>query len=303
MIIIVDTLLSVIVPAFNEENQIVSLLKSLKNQNFPLKFEIIIVNNESTDRTVEKINEFIAQNRIKNIRVINSVGKLGKVRNEGVLNSRGKWIAFIDADETADPNWLKNLAKNRKDYDIIIGTIKSMNPNVNFISKFYDLLHIDRFEALKKNLELKTFGTGNLLVNRDIFEKGIKFDDNFPTSEDGDFSYRLYKRGYRARFCEDAIIYHKIPENMRQHFYFQKKMMLGRLLIFLKHRDYNSFIKIFRDLFFYISPNYFKIYRKNKIILKFQFILIGLNSFLISVYQCINPINLFKLRKKIVRPK
>jgi len=296
-------MVSIIVPAFNEENQIVHLLKSLINQNFLHRFEVIVVNNDSTDRTVEKINEFITQNKTKNIRVINSVGKLGKVRNEGVLNAKGKWIAFIDADETADPNWLKELLKKKKNHEIIIGTIKTMNPDVNLISKFHHLLHINRLESLKQKMELKTFGSGNLLINHHIFERGILFDDNFPTAEDGDFSYRLYKKGYKVGFSEKAIIFHKIPENMKQQFYFQRKMILGKLLIFQKHRDLYSFLRILLGLFFFISPNYMKIYKKNKVISKFQFIVLGLTSFLISLYHCINPFVYFRIKRKITRPK
>ena len=97
---------SIIVPAFNEENQIKPLLQSLINQNFRYNYEIIIVDNQSTDNTVKIVENFKIKHNIKDLKIITSKGKLGKVRNDGIFNSSGEWIAFIDADEIADPNWL-----------------------------------------------------------------------------------------------------------------------------------------------------------------------------------------------------
>lgn len=252
---------------------------------------------------MKKVENFQRLKGIENLKIINSKGKLGKVRNDGVLNASGKWIAFIDADEVADPNWLKELIKKSDKYDIIMGSIKTLNPEANFISAFFHLLHLERIKYLKENRKLRVIGTGNLLVNKNIFEKGTYFDNNFPTAEDGDFSYTLFQRGYKFGYCERAVIYHKIPETIKQLYYFQKKMIIGKLLIFLKHQDFYSLLKIIQNIFYFISPNFFKIYIKNKILSKRQFLLIGLTSFLINLYSYLNPIILFSIKKKITRLK
>ena len=296
-------LISIVIPAYNEENQIIFLLKSLLNQTISNNFEIIVVDNESNDNTVRDVLEFKKLKGINNLKIISSKGKLGKARNDGVLNANGKWIAFIDADEVADPNWLKELIKKSGEYDIIMGSIKTSNPKVNFISSFFHLLHLERIKYLNENRKIRVFGTGNLLINKKIFEKGIYFDNNFPTAEDGDFSYTLSQRGYKFGYCKRAVIYHKIPETIKQLYYFQKKMIIGKLLLFLKHQDFYSLLKVITNIFYFVSPNFYKIYKKNRILSKRQFLLIGLTSFLISLYSYLNPIILFGTKKKITRLK
>lgn len=298
-----EILVSIIVPTFNEENQIILLLKSLFTQKFSQKYEIIIVDNESTDNTIKVIKEFKIKNKIMNIKVITSIGKLGKVRNDGILKSSGRFIAFIDADEIADPNWLMELMKKTNEYDGVLGSINSMNPNKNFISKFFDLTFIDRKKFLNKQTKIKIFGTGNLLINQKVFKKGLIFDENFPTAEDGDFSYRFYKKDYKIIFNEKAKIFHKVPETIKQFYFFNKKMAISNLLIFLKHRDYFSFLKLIMTIFYFISPNFIKVYKKNNNISLIQFIFLGLISFFIYLYCYLNPNISIRVKKKISRPK
>ena len=298
-----EILVSIIVPTFNEENQIIFLLKSLLTQKFSQKYEIIIVDNESTDNTIKVIKEFKNKNKIMNIKVITSIGKLGKVRNDGILKSSGRFVAFIDADEIADPNWLIELMKKTNEYDGVLGSINSMNPNKNFISKFFDLTLIDRKKFLNKQTKIKIFGTGNLLINQKVFKKGLIFDENFPTAEDGDFSYRFYKKDYKIIFNEKAKIFHKVPETIKQFYFFNKKMAISNLLIFLKHRDYFSFLKLIMTIFYFISPNFIKVYKKNNNISLIQFIFLGLISFFIYLYCYLNPNISIRVKKKISRPK
>lgn len=298
-----EILVSIIVPTFNEENQIIFLLKSLLTQKFSQKYEIIIVDNESTDNTIKVIKEFKNKNKIMNIKVITSIGKLGKVRNDGILKSSGRFVAFIDADEIADPNWLMELMKKTNGYDGVLGSINSMNPNKNFITKFVDLTLIDRKKFLNKQTKIKIFGTGNLLINQKVFKKGLIFDENFPTAEDGDFSYRFYKKGYKNIFNEKAKIFHKVPETIKQFYFFNKKMAISNLLIFLKHQDYFSFLKLIMTIFYFISPNFIKVYKKNNNISLIQFIFLGLISFFIYLYCYLNPNISIRVKKKISRPK
>jgi len=298
-----EILVSIIIPAYNEENQIINLLNSLLNQKFLKKFEIIFIDNDSTDNTVNKVKEFKKLNKIENLKLFSCSGKLGKVRNLGVFNSSGKWIAFIDADEVADPYWLIELMKMAKNYEIVMGSINTLNPNITFITKFFELLHFARLEFLKKYTVLKSIGTGNLLVNREIFKKGFIFDNNFPTNEDGDFSYRLYKKGYKFGYNYKAKIYHKNPETLKQLYFFQKKMILGKILIFLKLQDFYTFSRIFFNIFYFLHPNFFRIYKKSKYLSKTQFIFLGLSLFIFSLYSCLNFSILLKIKSKIARPK
>jgi Glycosyltransferases involved in cell wall biogenesis len=98
--------ISVIIPALNEEDVIEYCLQSLENQNYK-NFEIIVVDGGSKDRTVE-----IAE---KYARVIKQKSKtIGGARKEGTLAAKGDILAFTDADTIFDPNWLSSIEKSMK---------------------------------------------------------------------------------------------------------------------------------------------------------------------------------------------
>jgi len=220
-----------------------------------------------------------------------------------VKNSSGEWIAFIDADEIADSKWLAELTKNAPNYDGILGSINTLNPNQNYLTKYFDLSIQERISFLKDKPKLKIFGTGNLLISKKVFSEGVLFDNEFPTGEDGDFAYRFTKKGFKLGFNTNAKIYHRVPETIRQFYFFQKKMAFSNFLIFLKHKDSFTLMKLITTIFYHISPKFLKMYKRNNLLSRKRYILLGLTSLLIYLYCYLNPILLFKLKKKITRPK
>jgi glycosyltransferase involved in cell wall biosynthesis len=107
-----DFLFSVIVPTFNRADEIKELLDSLSKQTIPHNnFEIIIVDDGSTDNTKEVI-ESIKSKFDLNIRTLyqNHKGP-GEARNLGMKNAKGKYFVFIDSDCIADKNWLSAYKK------------------------------------------------------------------------------------------------------------------------------------------------------------------------------------------------
>lgn len=115
--------LSIIVPAFNEEKRIGPFLKSLSLLSRKLRdFEIIFVNDGSTDGTLAILNKFCRMD--KHVRVISYMPNKGKgfAVRRGVLASKGRKIIFIDADGSIDPKNLLEMSKNLDSYEIVIGS-------------------------------------------------------------------------------------------------------------------------------------------------------------------------------------
>ena len=101
---ITETIASVIIPTFNSKAYLVECIDSLESQTFK-KFEIIVVDDGSTDNTHEVIRKFL--NNITYIRQ-NNQGP-SSARNKGIENSRGKYLCFLDADDLYKPNHLSEL--------------------------------------------------------------------------------------------------------------------------------------------------------------------------------------------------
>lgn len=102
--------ISIIIPAFNEEKYIERCLHSVwasikENQSNGLKFEVIVSDNQSTDRTVE-----LAQ-MLDAIVVTEPERQISRVRNAGAKEAKGDWFLFIDADSILDPKSLEAVIR------------------------------------------------------------------------------------------------------------------------------------------------------------------------------------------------
>ena len=116
-----NPLVSVIVPAYNAEKYIGNCIKSVLQQTYPY-FELIIVDDSSTDNTVKIIKSFIDK-RIKFLQQINNNG-VSSARNNGLSIAQGQWVTFLDADDQWLPTRLEHL----------IGYIKKIQDSNFFIS-------------------------------------------------------------------------------------------------------------------------------------------------------------------------
>jgi glycosyltransferase involved in cell wall biosynthesis len=107
-------MISVIIPTFNEEENIAQCLVSLSHQNIPrTEYEIIVVDGGSKDTTCE-----IAQKYADKVFTQTSK-KVGGARNDGVNAAQGDIVATTDADCILPPHWIKNLAEDFKDPGIV----------------------------------------------------------------------------------------------------------------------------------------------------------------------------------------
>ena len=107
-------LISIIIPAYNEEKNIGQCLQSLKNQNFPADdYEIIVINNVSTDKTGEIAKKM-------GVKVIFESKKgVAFALKKGFDEAQGKIVAMTDADTAVNPNWLKNMTEAfKKDQEV-----------------------------------------------------------------------------------------------------------------------------------------------------------------------------------------
>jgi len=112
-----EPLFSVIIPAHNEEEYIEKVLDSIYSQTFPItQIEIIIIDDGSTDKTLELVDEYAANKRDEVINVIKVLHfekghSAAFARNAGIKAATGKYVLFQDADCFADSCLLNNAAK------------------------------------------------------------------------------------------------------------------------------------------------------------------------------------------------
>lgn len=192
--------ISVVIPAFNEEKYIHKCLKAVGNQEFPRNnYEVIIVDNNSTDKTVEIAKSFGVK-IVKEIRQGNTFAL-----NRGMRSAKGEIIACIDADTIVFPNWLENIEKIFEDKEIVGATGPAYVKTGNF---FLDLLCAKFYEyALRLNFFIgKAHTVGlNFAVRKKTFDEIGGVDENYTMSCDVDLGLRLGKKG-KVIFSKDMKV-------------------------------------------------------------------------------------------------
>lgn len=129
---------SIVVPAYNAEDTLEETLDSLRFQTLK-KIEIIVVDDGSTDKTSEILKKYAAHDvRFTIIRQKNAYA--GAARNRGMIEARGEYVGFVDADDTVSPNYFKSLYQTAKlhDADVAIAeTVYTVYMNEDGRKKLY----------------------------------------------------------------------------------------------------------------------------------------------------------------------
>ena len=191
-------MISVVIPLYNKEISIVKTIKSVLEQTYK-NFEIIIVNDGSTDRSWE-IAKQIEDNRIRIISQSNS--GVSKARNEGIKEAKYEFIALLDADDLWEPNFLEEMVLLIKDfpYSSLFGcTCTYIYPNGQQTISNYGLQ--EGFRGYVENyfeigIENTLFNSSSVVFNKNAFFEIGKYDEKLKIGEDMDlwFRFALNKR-------------------------------------------------------------------------------------------------------------
>ena len=184
-------MISIIIPAYDAEKYLANTIQSVINQTFT-DWELIIINDGSTDGTLELINNF--QDKDSRIKVFSYENAgVAHSRNRGIAEAKGEYIAFLDADDLWTPDklemQLKVLQKN-SDASVAYSWVDYIDEAGKFL---YPGSHItvngDAYSKLLINNFLEN--GSNPLVRRDALAKIGNFDVNLPPAEDWDLYLRL----------------------------------------------------------------------------------------------------------------
>jgi cellulose synthase/poly-beta-1,6-N-acetylglucosamine synthase-like glycosyltransferase len=225
--------ISVIIPAYNAEKQIPLCLDSLSNQSLPKdQYEVIVVDDGSTDRTKEIAGEYEA------VRVIAQANQgPAAARNNGASQSKGDILLFTDADCVPTPNWLEEMLKPFS-YPEVVGVQGAYRTNQKEnVAKFAQAEIEQRYQRMARNERIDFVGSYAAAYRRTEFQRHGGFDTRFPiaSGEDADLSYTLSKAGHKLVFNPDAIVYHQHPSSLRR--YLKTKFYRGfwRIKLYRKH--------------------------------------------------------------------
>lgn len=188
--------ISVIVPCYNVGNYIESLLKSLEEQVFK-KFEVLFINDGSTDNTALILNQLCSNLPYKHLIIEKENGGPGSARNVGLEHASGKYVFFVDGDDYLYPHSLSKLIELMTDgVDLAIGAFVDSNDNLRTFP------HIEnRDKWMSKTMTIGCLTLINKLYRKSIIDKyHLRFDTTIRNGEDHLFtaSYLYHCTGKMA---------------------------------------------------------------------------------------------------------
>jgi glycosyltransferase involved in cell wall biosynthesis len=199
---------SFVLITFNEKNTIVSTIQSIMQLNeLKIDYEIIVVDDGSTDNTAELVTELAKKDsKIKIIGDGHNHGR-GYGRNLGVESSKGDFVVMIDSDIILPIHWLRVCLEHIKNFDVV-GGIAVPDGDVAYVYR--------RFKLRPKTVMGSTTITGNNGLYRRAVFSNINFAKNLREGEDVDFNHRLRAAGFTACCIPGLTVEHQEHKSFAQ---------------------------------------------------------------------------------------
>ena len=248
-----DKVVSVVIPTRNRCDLLREALEALFKQTIdPATFEIIVVDNLSTDGTPAMVDELQAEAPCGLRYHVMGVNRgPAPARNKGVELARGRIIAFTDSDCRPEPTWLeRGMAAFTDNVALVTGSVvfKPEQPQLFFSRVTSEVRE-----------EHPAYPTANAFYRRDVFlemggfDTSLCFRDLFGRAvecADSDLAWRIKKKGYRNVFVRDMVVHHEVeqqtpgqwlieplrlcavPALVRQHPELRQKLLFARLFYY-----------------------------------------------------------------------
>ena len=254
---------SIMVPAHNEESVISNTIQNILAMDYE-NFEIIVIDDRSTDNTATVIKELAEKydNVHALIRDKDAFPGKSAVLNDAFQIAKGEAILVFDADATVDPDFLTKLVPHIEPKDV--GAVQARkvirNKNVNLLTKCQNneytmdaYLQVGR-DAVKGAVELR--GNGELIKREAIADIGGW--NNYTLVDDLDMSTRLHIKGWDVRFCPDAIVYEEGIAYLKPLYRQRRRWLEGTIRRYLENFEAILFskdmsMKVRLDMLAYIS--------------------------------------------------
>lgn len=223
--------LSIVIPGYNCAKTIEESLQACLNQDYPQDlYEIIFVDDGSEDNTKELVGKYPVRY------IFQKHSGPAKARNRGWKEAVGEIILFTDSDCVPDKRWIKNLVKNFSDERVgAVGGSYGIKNQQNLLAS---CIHAEiLWRHHKMHREVKTLGSYNLALHKEVLIKLNGFDETYLSSsgEDNDLCYRLLEKGYKLIFEPNALVYHYYPEKIFPYLRHQFWHGYWRVKLYKKH--------------------------------------------------------------------
>lgn len=222
-------LCSVIVPVYNGRSTIIRCLEALAGGDVaPDSFEVIVVDDGSTDGTGDVVGGWLAARGLTHWQVLRQDNSgPAAARNCGAATAAAPLLLFTDADCEPAAGWVGALCAAFAQPDVVGAKGTYLTRQSELTPRFVQAEYEDRYDRMGCSERIDFIDTYSAAYRRDIFLENGGFATVFTTAsvEDQEFSFRLAAKGYRLIFVPEARVYHIHDENVGE--YFRRKYYIG----------------------------------------------------------------------------
>ena len=236
-----EDIITILVPAFNEEKTIADTIESLLRLDYPSHLlDIIVLNDGSTDKTGQIAAEYAQRGDIRLIENRINQGK-AKSLNIGIKEAKGELIATLDADTVIEGDILTKVGGYFRDEDVgsVIVRVRVREPK-NWLEKIIEMeynMGLGFYLKLLSFLNCLYLTPGQFSLYRKKMLDELRGFDVDNIVEDTEIAYRMQKKGYKIACCLSTYAYTKVPNNIRAFYYQRRRWYSGTIQTILKHRD------------------------------------------------------------------
>ncbi len=220
--------ISVVVPVRNSAATLGACLAALTRQTAdPAAYEIIVVNDGSTDNTGE-----IA--RRMGLRCVDIAPSGPAVaRNQGAAQAQGELVLFTDGDCEPAPDWIVQMCAPFADPEVAGARGVYLTRQTALVARFVQQEYQDKYDRTARRATIDFIDTYSAGYRRAVFLENGGFEGAFsaPSVEDQELSFRLAEKGYRLVFAPQAAVYHQHDSSLGE--YIRRKFWIGYWKAFL----------------------------------------------------------------------
>jgi len=231
---------TIAIPAYNEEKSIVETLESVLNLKYPKnKYEIIVIDDGSTDKTSAIVRSYLNKNKNLRLLIQNNSGK-GAALNKALKLSKGEFFVCLDADSTVHKDALRKMLPHFDDLSVavVLPLMKIKSPNTALQKlQWCEYLLNFFYKSLMSVLDCVHVAPGPFSVYRkSILEEVKGFAENNLT-EDFEVSLKIQKKHYKLLQLLDAEVYTKAPVTFKAFCKQRNRWYKGTLLNLFDYRS------------------------------------------------------------------
>lgn len=243
-------MVTVMVPAHNESIVLRKTMEALLKFDYPKdRYEIIVVNDNSTDDSAQVLKTIQQKNPYARIIIINTDHVAGGKGKSNALNialsmASGSVIAIYDADNTPEKQALRILVENLMSDDrlgAVIGKFRTRNKYASLLTRFVNIETL-AYQCMNQAgryffFKLCTIPGTNYVIRRELIDRMGGWDVN-ALAEDTEISFRLYRMGYYIKFIPQAVTWEQEPQKLKQWFKQRTRWVKGNLYVLKSNFKY-----------------------------------------------------------------